>query len=81
MINGQLLEVSFEVYHFYLGKIMQVEENIGLYILGYFPEECALLMEIPGVKQQSAAVISREVGPNIEPYMTVGHLAFWKGFL
>ncbi|PIC70275.1 hypothetical protein CSV77_09365 [Sporosarcina sp. P16b] len=78
-INRRLLEDSFEEYHFYSRKIKQIEEDIERYILEYFPEEYALLMEIPGVKQQSAAVILGEIDPNVEAFPTVGHLASWAG--
>ena len=36
-------------------------------------------MEIPDVKQQSAAVISGEIGPHVEAFKTIGHLASWAG--
>nr|WP_255397310.1 IS110 family transposase [Sporosarcina sp. P7] len=78
-INRRLLEDSFEEYHFYSRKIKQIEEDIERFILEYFPEEYALLMEIPGVKLQSAAVILGEIDPNIEAFLTVGHLAPWAG--
>lgn len=79
-INRRLLEDSLEEYHFYSRKIKQIEEDIERYILNLFPEEYALLMEIPGVKQQSAAVILGEIGPHVEAFKTVGHLASWAGF-
>ncbi|WP_395537107.1 IS110 family transposase [Klebsiella pneumoniae] len=78
-INRRLLEDSLEEYHFYSRKIKQIEEDIERYILDLFPEEYALLMEIPGVKKQSAAVILGEIGPHVEAFKTVGHLASWAG--
>lgn len=78
-INRRLLEDSFEEYHFYSRMINQIEQDIERYILEHFPEEYALLMEIPGVKQQSAAVILGEIGPHVEAFKTVGHLASWAG--
>jgi len=78
-INRRLLEDSLEEYRFYSRKIKQIEEDIEVYILEHFPEEYKLLMEIPGVKKQSAAVILGEIGPNVEAFKTVGHLASWAG--
>lgn len=78
-INRRLLEDSLDEYHFYSRKIDRIEEDIERYILEHFPKEYALLMEIPGVKQQSAAVILGEIGPNVEAFRTVGHLASWAG--
>lgn len=78
-INRRLLEDSLDEYHFYSRKIKRIEEDIERYIWEHFPEEYVLLMEIPGVKQQSAAVILGEIGPNVEAFQTVGHLASWAG--
>lgn len=78
-INRRLLEDSLEEYRFYSSKINQIEEDIEHYVLEHFPEEYELLMEIPGIKKQSAAVILGEIGPNVEAFKTVGHLASWAG--
>lgn len=79
LTNRRLLEDSLDEYRFYSRKIEQIEHEIERYILEYFPEEYALLMEIPGVKQQCAAVILGEIGPHVEAFPTVGHLASWAG--
>lgn len=78
-VNRRLLEDSLEEYRFYSRKIKQMEDDIEYYILDHFPEEYGLLMEIPGVKKQSAAVILGEIGPHVEAFKTVGHLASWAG--
>lgn len=78
-INRRLLDDSLEEYRFYSKKINQIEEDIENYVLEHFPEEYELLMELPGVKKQSAAVILGEIGPNVEAFKTVGHLASWAG--
>lgn len=78
-VNRRLLEDSLEEYRFYSRKIKQREDDIEGYILEHFPEECVLLMKIPGVKKQSAAVIFGEIGPHVEAFKTVGHLASWAG--
>lgn len=78
-VNRRLLEDSLEEYRFYSRKIKQMEDDIEGYILDHFPEEYGLLMEIPGVKKQSAAVILGEIGPHVEAFKTAGHLASWAG--
>lgn len=79
LINRRLLKDSLEEYHFYSDKIKQIEADIEQYVLEYFPVEYELLMELPGIKKQSAAVILGEIGPNVEAFKTVGHLASWAG--
>lgn len=78
-IDRRLLEDSLEEYRFYTHKIERIEQDIEAYILEHFPEEYQLLMELPGVKHQSAAVILGEIGPDVEAFRTVGHLASWAG--
>lgn len=77
--DRQLLDDSLDEYRFYSEKIRQIECHIREYILFHFPEEYALLLTIPGVKEQGAAVILAEIGPNTEAFKTVGHLASWAG--
>ncbi|GEK90374.1 Transposase [Alkalibacterium putridalgicola] len=77
--DRQLLEDSLDEYRFYSEKIQQIEGHIRKYILLHFPEEYDLLLTIPGIKEQGAAVILAEIGPNTEGFKTVGHLASWAG--
>lgn len=77
--DRRLLDDSLDEYQFYTQKIMKIEKDILEYILDHFPEEYDLLQGIPGVKQHSAAVILAEIGPNVEAFRTVGHLASWAG--
>ncbi|MDB0579428.1 IS110 family transposase [Salinicoccus roseus] len=78
-VDRQLLDDSLDEYRFYTTKIEQIEKAIAQYILKYFPDTYALLMEIPGIKEQSAAVILGEIGPDVEAFQTVGHLSSWAG--
>jgi len=77
--DRRLLDDSLDEYRFYSQKIDQIEQDILSYVLEHFPEEYALLLGIPGVKQHGAAVILAEIGPNVEAFKTVGHLASWAG--
>ena len=78
-VNRRLLEDSLDEYRYYTKKIQIIEQEIEAYILKHFPQEYALLLELPGVKKQSAAVILGEIGPHVEAFPTVGHLASWAG--
>lgn len=79
MVNRRLLEDSLDEYRYYTKKIQVIEQEIDTYISKHFPVEYELLMELPGIKKQSAAVILGEIGPNVEAFPTVGHLASWAG--
>lgn len=74
-----LLEESLDELNFFQKKIDQLEAKIKDYCLEYFPEEYGLLMEIPGIKEIGAAIILGEIGPDVDAFSTVGHLASWTG--
>ena len=74
-----LLSNSLEDYRFYTRKIEELTQEIEHYILQHFPKEYRLLMEIPGIKENGAAIILGEIGPNIDAFPTAGHLASWAG--
>ena len=78
-VNRRLLGDSLDEYRYYSEKIQIIEQDIEAYILKHFQTEYELLIEIPGVKQQSAAIILGEIGPNVEAFQTVGHLTSWAG--
>lgn len=78
-VDRRLLDDSLDEYRFYTHKIKQIEKEIERYVSEYFPDTYARLLEIPGIKAQSAAVILGEIGPNVEAFKTVGHLASWAG--
>ena len=77
--DRRLLDDSLEEYRFYTDKIKQIDGVIKEFIFTHFKEEYDLLMEIPGVKANSAAVILAEIGPDVEAFKTAGHLASWAG--
>ncbi|MBK0348485.1 IS110 family transposase [Aerococcaceae bacterium zg-ZJ1578] len=74
-----LLSNSLEEYRLYTKKITEMEQYIQQYCLECFPEEYALLQEIPGVKANTAAVILGEIGPDVTAFATEGQLASWAG--
>lgn len=77
--DRSLLDDSLDEYQFYTQKIQKIEQAIEEYILVHFPLEYELLQSLPGVKQHSAAIILAEIGPDVEAFRTVGHLASWAG--
>lgn len=77
--DRRLLDDSLDEYQFYTQKILKIEQDFEQYIIAHFPLEYELLQSIPGVKQHSAAIILAEIGPNIEAFRTVNHLASWAG--
>ncbi|MGX7076535.1 MULTISPECIES: IS110 family transposase [Globicatella] len=77
--DRRLLDDSLEEYRFYTEKIKRMDGDIEEFILTYFKEEYELLMELPGVKANSAAVILAEIGPDVEAFKTAAHLASWAG--
>ena len=63
--DRRLLEDSLDEYRFYSKKLDHIEADIQEFVRAHFQEENDLLMEIPGVKQHSAAIILAEIGPTI----------------
>lgn len=78
-VDRQLLEYSLEEYQFFTQKIERLTEDIEEYILEHFPIEYGLLLEIPGIKENGAAIILGEIGPDVTAFPTAGHLAVWAG--
>lgn len=78
-VDRYLLGNSLEEYRLYTRKMEEIEHYIQLYCEEHFPQEYALLQEIPGVKENTAAVILGEIGPDVSAFSTVGHLAAWAG--
>lgn len=58
--------------------IMEIEEHIDDLLQNY-QEELALLITIPGIKKDTAAVIIAEIGVDMEQFPTSQHLASWAG--
>lgn len=78
-VDRLLLEDSLEEYQFYTRKIERLNQDIESYILDHFPTEYGLLLEIPGIKENGAAIILGELGPDVDAFSSVGHLASWAG--
>ncbi|GAA0352926.1 hypothetical protein GCM10008932_02440 [Alkalibacterium iburiense] len=74
-----LLSESLEEFYFYTKKVNRIKAVIKEYALQYFPLEYGLLQKIPGINEESAAVILGEIGPNVEAFESAGHLASWAG--
>jgi transposase len=47
--------------------------------MGRFDEAAGRLRAIPGVGEQAAEVIMAELGPDMTPFPTAGHLSSWAG--
>lgn len=58
--------------------IVEIEERIDELLQNY-QEELALLITIPGIKKDTAAVIIAEIGVDMEQFPTSQHLASWAG--
>ncbi|RKJ17456.1 IS110 family transposase, partial [Butyricicoccus sp. 1XD8-22] len=58
--------------------ILEIEERIDE-ILQNYQEELELLITIPGVQKNSAAVIIAEIGVDMGQFPTSQHLASWAG--
>ena len=55
-----------------------MEERIDQLLQNYH-EELQLLITIPGIKKDTAAVIIAEIGVNMDQFPTSQHLASWAG--
>jgi len=58
--------------------VAQLDERIGEQ-LRPFEAQLGLLRTIPGWKEQVAAAVFAEIGPNMNVFPTAGHLASWAG--
>ena len=78
-VDRYLLGNSLEEYRLYTRKMEEIEHYIQLYCEEHFPQKYALLQEIPGVKENTVAVMLGEIVPDVSAFSTVGHLADWAG--
>lgn len=63
----------------YLEKLIsEIEERVDL-LLQKYEEELQLLVTIPGIKKDTAAVIIAEIGVDMGQFPTSQHLASWAG--
>jgi len=73
-----LLRALLEQIEFLEGQIARFDARIGE-AMAPFAEAAERLRGIPGVGEQAAEVIVAEVGPDMAPFPTAGHLASWAG--
>ena len=71
----------------HLGLIEELERRIAAFdarigeVLAPFRDAAERLMTIPGVSRTSAEVILAEIGPDMSPFPTAGHLLSWAGLV
>lgn len=71
----------------HLGMLEDLERRIEAFdrritdVLAPFCHLITLLMTIPGVSQRSAEIILAEIGFDIAPFATAGHLLSWAGMV
>ena len=71
----------------HLGLIEELERRIAAFdarigeVLAPFRDAVERLITIPGVSRTSAEVILAEIGPDMSPFPTAGHLLSWAGLV
>jgi transposase len=71
----------------HLGLIEELERRIAAFdarieeVLAPFRDAVERLITIPGVSRIAAQVILAEVGPDMNPFPTAGHLLSWAGLV
>lgn len=71
----------------HLGLIEELERRIAAFdsrieaLLEPYRDAVARLITIPGVRRVSAEVILAEIGPDMGPFPTAGHLLSWAGLV
>jgi transposase len=73
-----LLRALLEQIEFLEGLIARFDAQIEE-AMARFAEAAARLRAIPGVGEKAAEVIMAEVGPDMTPFPTAGHLSSWAG--
>lgn len=73
-----LIKQSWQHIIYLESLIKEIEERIDD-VLKKYNEEMNLLLTIPGIKKDSAAIIIAEIGVNMEQFPTSQHLASWAG--
>ncbi|WP_430871671.1 transposase, partial [Escherichia coli] len=58
--------------------ILEVEKRIDQ-LLEQYKEELHLLLTIPGIKKDTAAIIIAEIGVDMNQFPTSQHLSSWAG--
>lgn len=73
------LDRLFGDYDHLTSRIKELEKDIKNYIFENFPEEYEILLSVPGISENGAAVILGEIGPNVDAFPNSKHLASWIG--
>lgn len=73
-----LIEQSWNHIMYLEKSILKIEDRIDLILVNY-QEEVALLITIPGIKIDTAAVVIAEIGVDMNQFPTSQHLASWAG--
>lgn len=73
-----LIEQSWNHIMYLEKSILKIEDRIDLILVNY-QEEVALLITIPGIKKDTAAVVIAEIGVDMNQFPTSQHLASWAG--
>ena len=73
-----LLELLLDQVEQVEGLIGRLEARIGEATAPFAPQ-VQRLMTIPGVSRTAAEVVLAEVGPDVQPFPSAGHLASWAG--
>jgi transposase len=73
-----LLRALLEQIEFLEGLIARFDARVEE-AMARFAEAAARLRAIPGVGEKAAEVIMAEVGPDMTPFPTAGHLSSWAG--
>jgi transposase len=61
------------------GRVEELEAEISQRLAAQYPKEVALLKEIPGLSDVSAAAVVAEIGADMSVFPTAQHLASWGG--
>ncbi|NRD78030.1 IS110 family transposase [Bacillus sp. BRMEA1] len=73
-----LIRQSWQHIEYLEKQITEIEERVDLLLQNY-QEELQLLMTIPGVKKDTAAIIIAEIGVDMRQFPTSQNLASWAG--
>lgn len=76
--HRHMIQYSYDHISFLEGQLSEVEREIHERLKNY-RREIELLKSIPGVNDNSAAVIIAEIGVDMEQFPTDKHLASWAG--
>ena len=73
-----MLRMHLEHYEQLEKLVSEFSERVGG-MLAPFAQQAELLKTIPGVAERTAEVLLAEIGPDLTPFRTAGHLASWAG--